>query len=92
MNLQSNEGEKSERVSVDSLLQRALLLDLEVSHQGEILKLGALLGSLTLARSGRGSFDGIVKDLDRLAEGADFVLGHNLIPVVEVVCEGGSKA
>ena len=56
MNLQSNESEKRERVSLDAFLKRALLLDLEVSYQG--------------TRSGRGSFEETVKDLDRLAEGA----------------------
>ena len=79
MSLQSNESEMSERVLVDALLKRALLLDLEVSHQGAILKLGAVLGGSTLARPGRGSFEGIIEDLDRMAEGADCVLGHNLV-------------
>jgi hypothetical protein len=41
--------------SLDLLLRRSLLLDLEVSHQDEILKVGAALADATLARSGDSS-------------------------------------
>jgi hypothetical protein len=58
LQLEENGGDKHQ--VADALLERALLLDLEVSHQGAILKIGAVLGSLTLVRSGRGSFAGIV--------------------------------
>jgi ATP-dependent DNA helicase RecQ len=79
MEVQSSGSNKGEHRALDAFLERALLLDLEVSYQGAILKLGAVLGSLTLARSGRGSFEGIIKELNHLAEGADCLLGHNLV-------------
>jgi ATP-dependent DNA helicase RecQ len=79
MDLQSGESERRERGALDALLERALLLDLEVSHQGKILKLGAVLGGLTLARSGSGSFEGASSELNNLAQGANCLLGHNLV-------------
>jgi len=70
---------QSEQDTFQALLQRALLLDLEVSHQGKILKLGAVLGGLTLARSGTWSFEEASIAINRLAQGAVCLLGHNLI-------------
>jgi hypothetical protein len=35
------------------LLDSALLLDLEVSHQGKLLQIGAVLRNVTLSHSGR---------------------------------------
>ena len=61
------------------LLDRALLLDLEVSHSGKILKLGAVLGPQRLARSGNVAFGVACGELTRLAAGAACVLGHNLV-------------
>ena len=58
-------SEHGHRTQLDALIQRALLLDLEVSHQGHILKLGAVCGDVTLARTGGHSLAGT---LDRLAE------------------------
>jgi ATP-dependent DNA helicase RecQ len=59
-------------------LQKALLLDLEVSPQGKILKLGAILGESTLARSG-GSVEVALGELDKLGRNAKCLLGHNLV-------------
>ena len=47
--------------------------------KAKILKLGAVLGSLTLARSGGGSFEGALSELNNLAQGANCLLGHNLV-------------
>lgn len=65
--------------ALDSVLNRALLLDLEVSHSGNILKVGAAVRDRTLARSGAISVRTIAKDLTQLASMADCVLGHNLV-------------
>jgi ATP-dependent DNA helicase RecQ len=57
----------------------ALLLDLEVSHQGKLLKVGAVLGERTLVREGpRVAQDGL-KELAQMAQDARFVLGHNMV-------------
>ncbi len=60
-------------------MQRALLLDLEVSHQGSILKLGAVCAGVTLARSGGYGLVGTLDQLARLGANATLVLGHNLV-------------
>lgn len=65
--------------ALDSVLDRALFLDLEVSHNGNILKVGAAVRGQTLARSGAVSVRAIAKDLTQLASMADCVLGHNLV-------------
>jgi ATP-dependent DNA helicase RecQ len=79
MDSQPGESIGGTRAAFEAVLRRALLLDLEVSHRGAILKLGAVLGNQQLARSGNASWEGILRELNRLAEGADCVLGHNLV-------------
>src|SRR5467141_2684905 len=79
MDLQPTGREKSERHGLDALLERALLLDLEVSHQGRILKFGAVLGDLKIARSGSASIETLSEQLTQLADKARCILGHNLI-------------
>src|ERR1035438_6378359 len=79
MDLQPGESTGGTRAAFEELLRRALLLDLEVSHRGAILKLGAVLGSQELARSGNTSWEKLLRELNHLAEGADCVLGHNLV-------------
>ena len=64
---------------LEALLDRALLLDLEVSHAGKLLKVGAVLGDATLARSGSGVAAGAWEDLARFSRAAACVLGHNLV-------------
>jgi len=79
MDLQSGQSDTPGSRALEALLERALLLDLEVSHQGKILKLGAVLGSSTLAHSGSGSREGFLGELNRLAGRAACLLGHNVI-------------
>ena len=69
-------AEQKQPNRLDSLLHRALLLDLEVSHQGHILKIGAVLGEEILPGAGsKATLDTVAA----LAEKASCVLGHNLI-------------
>jgi hypothetical protein len=62
---------QSEQDTFNTLLQRVQVLDLEASHQGKILKLGASLGGLTLAHSESAASEGALIELDKLAEGAN---------------------
>lgn len=68
---------------VESLLQRCLLLDLEVSPDHRILEIGALRPSEGAAgvfrRRGRFELNQVLAELDRFAAEVDFVLGHNLL-------------
>jgi ATP-dependent DNA helicase RecQ len=75
---QSSESETGKRGPIDGFLERALLLDLEVSHQGKILKIGAVLGDSTIARSGTTPLETASRELTRLTHGANCLLGHNL--------------
>lgn len=75
----ASESGSNKRKALAAFLRHALLLDLEVSHQGKILKLGAVLGELTLARSGGASIAAVVTELNKLGEGAECLLGHNLV-------------
>jgi hypothetical protein len=52
MDSQSGQGCQGEDRALDALLKRALQLDLEVSRQDKILKVGACLDKATLSRSG----------------------------------------
>ena len=74
-----SESGSNERKVLAAFLQQSLLLDLEVSHQGRIFKIGAALGDLTLARPGGGSVDTVLAELDQLGRKANCVLGHNLV-------------
>ncbi|MCX6891932.1 MAG: RecQ family ATP-dependent DNA helicase [Verrucomicrobia bacterium] len=79
MNSQSSESQTGPVNGLDALLDHALLLDLEVSLGGKILKLGAVLGTRSLARPGTAPFQAVGGELSRLAAGAACVLGHNLV-------------
>ena len=57
----------------------ALLLDLEVSHQGNILKLGAVCAEVSFARSRGHNLASALDELAALGTNARFVLGHNLV-------------
>ena len=74
-----NTNEPQQRGSLDTLFRRALLLDLEVSHQGKILKIGAVLGSETLTRSGGFHLADALGELSAMTGAAECLLGHNLI-------------
>jgi ATP-dependent DNA helicase RecQ len=79
MSSQSSESQTVPVDGLDALIEHALLLDLEVSPGGKILKLGAVLGPQRLARSGTTPFQAVGGELSRLAAGAACVLGHNLV-------------
>lgn len=57
MDAQLAVAHEGEHVAIDALLAGALLLDLEVSHRGKILKVGAICGKAKLARSGSTPLD-----------------------------------
>jgi ATP-dependent DNA helicase RecQ len=63
----------------NALLHRALLLDLEVSHSGKILKTGAVLGGKAIACASAGGMSEAWGELARLCPAASCVLGHNLV-------------
>lgn len=78
--------------ALQRVLARALLLDLEVSHQGAILKVGAVLGTSILSHSGRSPNQEVYIQLSRLSQEAACVLGHNLtwhdLPVLKEHASG----
>ena len=71
--------EHGQRMEFAVLMRYALLLDLEVSHQGNILKLGAVCGEASLARSRGHNLASALAELATLGTNAKFVLGHNLV-------------
>ena len=79
---------------VDAFLSRTLLLDLETTPENpsRILKVGAVLGDRTFFVQGRFHLGDALAELDRLARGAERVLGHNLLdhdlPVLRRVAPG----
>ncbi len=79
MNLGQEQSKREGIEPLGPLLERALLLDLEVSPQGKILKLGAAVGAQTLSRSGTAQLQAILAPLADLAQRAHYVLGHNLV-------------
>src|ERR1017187_8928717 len=72
-------NERGHQTQLDALMRRALLLDLEVSHQGNILKLGAVCGDVSLARPRGHSLASALVQLGKLGANATLVLGHNLV-------------
>src|ERR1035441_4440519 len=72
-------NERGHQTQLDALMRRALLLDLEVSHQGNILKLGAVCGEVSFARSRGHNLASALDELAALGTNARFVLGHNLV-------------
>lgn len=79
MPAQEHGREPGHRNELDALLRRALHLDLEVSHNGKILEVGAVLGEETFACAGATMTAAAWRELGRLAEAAACVLGHNLV-------------
>src|ERR1035437_6433415 len=71
--------EHGQRMEFAVLMRCALLLDLEVSHQGNILKLGAVCGDASLTRSRGHNLASALDDLAKLAARATLVLGPNLV-------------
>ncbi|HOX57108.1 MAG TPA: RecQ family ATP-dependent DNA helicase [Candidatus Paceibacterota bacterium] len=79
MSSQASESRSGVAEALQALLDRAVLLDLEVSHSGKILKLGAVLGEQRLSRLGSSPLETVCGELNRLSAGAKCVLGHNLL-------------
>jgi ATP-dependent DNA helicase RecQ len=71
--------EHGQRKEIAVLMQCALLLDLEVSHHGNILKLGAVCDQVSLTRTRGHSLASTLDQLAKLAAKATLVLGHNLV-------------
>jgi ATP-dependent DNA helicase RecQ len=71
-------GVKAREVA-ETFLGRSLLLDLEVTHTGKLLKVGAALGAWTLAHSGNLPVRSLSNDLTRMSSQAACLLGHNLV-------------
>jgi ATP-dependent DNA helicase RecQ len=79
MSMDASHPEEGPGSDLEALLAQTLLLDLEVSHQGRLQKLGAVLGPTTLARAGNDARSGALDELATLARSAWCVLGHNLV-------------
>src|SRR5437762_1534256 len=70
-------SDRALRENLQALCQHALLLDLETSRHGKILKVGAVLADRTFACSGGSST--ALEELAAMAGAASCVLGHNLV-------------
>ena len=62
----------------NAFLSKCLLLDLETTQQGRILKIGAVLGDREFLRIGAFDSRAALLELDQFAEQADCVVGHNI--------------
>src|ERR1039457_4532938 len=71
--------EHGQRTELAVLMQCALLLDLEVSHHGYILKLGAVCDQVSITRIRGHSLASTLDQLAKLAAKVTLVLGHNLV-------------
>ena len=69
----------SVRASIDLLLQRSLLLDLETGADGAVHKIGAIRDGREFRRQGRFELNRALADLQGFAGDAEFVVGHNLL-------------
>ncbi len=74
----TSETNDTTKEALQALLSSALLLDLEVSHEGVILKVGAVLRTSILSQSGRSGRQEVYEQLGRLSQEAACVLGHNI--------------
>jgi ATP-dependent DNA helicase RecQ len=77
MEISAIQGPELRRELLSPFYRNALLLDLETSMQGAILKLGAALGDRTFVRT-KQSAESLL-ELGSMAAGATCVLGHNLV-------------
>jgi ATP-dependent DNA helicase RecQ len=78
MNLPADEREKLDHGAPGALLERALLIDLEVSQQGRLKEIGCVLGRKTLSRKSR-SPEELLAELALMAGDAKCLLGHNIV-------------
>ena len=66
-------------VSFTKFVEGCLTLDLEVSADGRIRDVGALRGRVEFRVRDAGSSEEAVRRLDSFAEGANCVVGHNIV-------------
>ena len=73
--------------AAEAFLRRCVLVDLEVAGQNRIYHIGAVFRDHTFERKGSFRIETALQELDRFCEGADFVLGHNILshdlPVID---------
>ena len=62
-----------------TILDSSLLLDLETAPDGSILKIGAISGKERLYFKGRFKRSDVEQALNRLCDGLQFVVGHNIL-------------
>ena len=67
------------KAQLSALLNRALLLDLETTKSGRVRHIGAILNDHVFEKKERAGSADTLKQLDKFAEDAEFVLGHNLL-------------
>ncbi|VGO18983.1 RecQ family ATP-dependent DNA helicase [Pontiella sulfatireligans] len=65
--------------AADNILKNSLLLDLETSPDGKVLKVGAVCGGEECFLKGRFSSADVSRALDGLGRDAKYVLGHNIL-------------
>ena len=66
-------------MTTQDFLARCLFLDLEINNVGTIYHIGAVFGDHTFERKGRFDLALALKELDILADAADYILGHNIL-------------
>ncbi len=79
MELQSSHEPQAQEDGLSRLLRQALVLDLEVSQRGKILKVGAVLGDRTFSSTEAFAPGNALDELGALASSAGCLLGHNLV-------------
>jgi ATP-dependent DNA helicase RecQ len=66
-------------MKIDEIISRTLLLDIETTRTGRIRHVGAVLNDIVYETRQQAQLKKILEQLDTVAEGADFILGHNLL-------------
>ncbi len=66
-------------MTLDELISRTLLLDLETTKTGRIRHIGAVFNDQVFETNSESSLKQILSHVEALASVADFVLGHNLL-------------
>ena len=64
---------------MDELIHRTLLLDIETTRTGRIRHVGAIFNDTVFEKKTYAHTKATLEQLDDLAAGADFILGHNLL-------------
>jgi ATP-dependent DNA helicase RecQ len=66
-------------MTLDELISRTLLLDVETTKSGKIREIGAILDGRVVQATAGASVGKTLLQVNDLSSGADFVLGHNLL-------------